>query len=368
MLGRSDPPFALEDAFPSDVFFPNDDYPPGFPCTSGCGQKFPTVIMQEIHIQHYCKGPYDEYESCLETSVAAFQTPTTSSDDDHDGIPQLPSSPGTSTLEPDPPAIPSHGAVPVDRSEDLKCFVCGRYLASRRNLRDHMASHDRRPFLCPVEKCLYHSAKSQGALDFHVRKKHPAVAKQRKGERSVIDHDGTPRLPSSPGTGDNSKDIQCPSCGKYLTRRQNLKAHIASHNSGKILCSSSWCHYSSNSQGAMDIHMRVRHSSVTDEWKPEMLACWYCGRNMDKKDQLERHVRHHNSGRFPCPIDNCPSKVMLTVDALDEHLNLRHWELRIGGLLLLSQPFTLLIPSTVILGKNDSGQQSQILTDLNDRK
>ena len=83
----SDPPSALEIAFPSDVFFPNDDYPPGFPCTSGCGKKFPTVIMQEIHVQHYCKGPYDEIESCQETSVAAFDIPSMNPDDDHDGIP-----------------------------------------------------------------------------------------------------------------------------------------------------------------------------------------------------------------------------------------------------------------------------------------
>ena len=285
--------------------------------------------MQEIHIQHYCNGPYDDIESCLKTSVAAFKTPSTSSDDDHDGIPQLPSSPGTSQLEPDPLAIP------VDRREDLKCLSCGKYLASRRNLQRHMASHDSGSFLCPVEKCLYHSAKSQRALDSHVRKKHPAVAEQRAGGRSIIDLDGTHRLPSSPGTGQL----------------------------GEILCSSSLCHYSSNSQGAMDIHTRMNHSGVTDERKPETLACWYCGRNMDKKDRLQRHVGHHASGRFPCPIDNCPSKVMLTVDALDEHLNLRHWELRIGGLLLQSQLVTLLILLTVILGKNDSGQQSQILTD-----
>ena len=105
--GTSDPPSTLEIAFPSDIFFPNDDYPPGFPCTSGCGKKFPTVIMQEIHVQHYCKGPYHEIESCQETSVAAPETPSTSSDDDHDGIPRLPPSPGMGQLEPDPALIPA---------------------------------------------------------------------------------------------------------------------------------------------------------------------------------------------------------------------------------------------------------------------
>ena len=234
--GISDPPSALENDPISDVLFPNDDYLPGFPCTSGCGEKFPTVIMQEIHVQHYCKGPYDEIESCQETSVAAFQTPSTSSVSDLDGTLQLPSSPGTSQLDPNPASIPSFDTGAVDHMKAKKCLLCGKYLASR----------------------------------------------------------------------------------------QGLKYHTALHNSGHILCSVGACHYSARSQGAMDLHMRVSHSAVTDERKGEILACCYCGRIMDKKNRLRRHLRHHDSGKFPCPIENCPSQVMLTLYALNQHLSLEH--------------------------------------------
>lgn len=274
LSGISDPPSALENAFPSDVFFPNDDYPPGFPCTSGCGKKFPTVIMQEIHVQHYCKGPYDEIESCQETSVAAFYTASISSNDDYDEIPRLPSSPGTSQLEPDPALIP---AISIS---------------------------------------------------------------------SGSDHGVTSQLPSSPGIGqleldpssipaaNNGMDLKCLLCGKYLSSRQSLKYHIAVHKPGHIFCSVGGCRYSARSQGALDLHMNVNHSAVTNEREGEILSCCHCGRIMNNKNQLRRHLRNHDAGKFPCPIENCSSQVMSTLAALDHHLKFDHADCQRCGSLL----------------------------------
>ena len=247
MSGRCDLPSALESAPTSDVVFPNDEYAPGFPCTSGCGKNFPTIILQEIHTRHYCEGPYDEIESWQGASVAALQTPSTSSIIDQDAIPQSAVSPVASRSQPSAPSTPSHDAVAVDHEEDFICSLCGRCLTERRILRRHMALHESGKFLCPVNRCKYHLGKSQGELDFHLREKHSVVTEQREGER---------------------------------------------------------------------------------------FACWYCGRNMNKRRPLLKHVRFHESGRFPCPINNCSSSVLLTQYALDQHLNNEHKNVQIRGSLL----------------------------------
>ena len=301
--GTSDPPSALEIAFPSDVFFPNDDYPPGFPCTSGCGKKFPTVIMQEIHIQHYCKGPYDEIKSCQETSVAAFDIPSMNFDDNHDGIPQLLSSPVMGHLESNPALIP---AVSISSGSD----------------------HGVTPQL-PL---------SPGTGQLEINPLPISAISISSGSK----HGVTPQLPSSLDTSqlepdllsvparDSSKDLYCPLCDKYLKRRQTFKVHMALHNSLKIPCPVGVCHYSARSQGALDLHMRVRHPAVTDEREGETLSCCHCGRIMNSKARLQRHLRYHDAGKFPCPIEPCLAHVMSTQDALDQHLDSKHGDIPDG--------------------------------------
>ena len=271
----------------------------------------------------------------LEHNSALIPAVSTGSGIDHDVTPQLPSSLGTSQLGPNPSSIPA-----VYHNKDLKCLLCGKYLACRRNFKAHMASHKSGRLLCTVSVCHY-SAMSQDSMDIHMRAKHPAVAEQREGGRSVIDLDGTPTLPSSPGTGqlepgppsipnldtsaiDHSGDGQCLLCGKYLASRQTFGKHMASHNSGRILCSISMCHFSTTSQDALDIHMDLKHPNVTNERKVEIHACSYCGRKMNHRRQLLTHAKLHDSGKFPCPIDNCSSHVMLTQNALDRHLDRDH--------------------------------------------
>ena len=213
--------------------------------------------------------------------------------------PLLPSSSGTDLLELDPLSIPRLDAISV-------------------------SDHDVMPHMPP----------SPGTIQLEPD---PALIPS-VSTNSESDHGGIPHLPSSPGTmhlepnsalipvveDEDKKNLKCLLCDKYLSNRQHFVAHMASHNSGRILCSISVCHYSARSQGAMDIHMRLKHSDVTSEGKGEVLACWYCGRNMGNKAPLRRHVRNHDSGKFPCSIDNCSSRVMLTQDALDQHLDRKH--------------------------------------------
>ena len=297
LSGTSDPPSALGIAFPSEVFFPNDDYPPGFPCTSGCGKKFPTVIMQEIHVQHYCKGPYDEIESCLETSVAAFDTPSMNPDDDHNGMHQLPLSPGMGQMETNTALIP---AVSISSGSD-----------------------------CGVTPQLP-SLPGTGELETDPTLI-PAVSIYSGGEHGV-----TPQLPLSPDTsqletdhssvpaGDNSKGVYCPACNMYLTTRQNLKVHMEIHDWPTIPCPVDVCHYSARSQDGLDLHMRVRHPAVTDEREGDPFSCCHCGRIMGNPERLRRHLRWHDAGKFPCPIEPCLARAMSTQVALDQHLDSKH--------------------------------------------
>ena len=278
---RSDPPPALENAPISDVIFPNDDYPPGFPCTSGCGRKFHTVIQQEIHTQHYCERPYDPIESSQGASVTAPQTPSAMSVSDRDRIvgwlassgissldPNPPSSPspvavalnhnkefasGTSNLEPNPPSTLTVDDVAVNHNKRFECSICGKCVTKQWVLNGHMKLHAAGKLPCPVNGCKYHEAKSWADLDFHLR----------------VDH-----------------------------------------------------------------HLRVDEADITEQGGGARFTCWYCGRNMNKRSLLKRHTRKHEAGKFPCPVDNCSSNVLQTQDALDQHLQMLHANEQISGSLL----------------------------------
>lgn len=278
---RSDPPPALENAPTSDVVFPNDDYPPGFPCTSGCGRKFHTVIQQEIHIQHYCERPYDPIESSQGASVTAPQTPSAMSVSDRDRIVGWLASSGISSLDPNPPSSPSPVAVAVNHNKD--------FASGTSNLE--------------------------------------------------------PNYPSTPTVDDvavnHNKRFECSICGKCVTKQWVLNGHMKLHAAGKLPCPVNGCKYhEAKSWADLDFHLRVDHhlrvdeADITEQGGGARFTCWYCGRNMNKRSLLKRHTRWHEAGKFPCPVDNCSSNVPQTQDALDQHLQMLHANEQISGSLL----------------------------------
>lgn len=275
MSRRSDPPPALENAPASDVISPYDDYPPGFPCTSGCGQLFSTVIMQEIHVQHYCEGPYDEIEAWQRAIIAAPPPPSAISVSNHDGIVRWLASVDTSYLESNPPSSPSPDAVAVNRNED---FVWGTS-----NLEPDPLSN-------------------------------PTV------DAVAVNH---------------NKRFKCSLCGKAVSKQWVLDRHIMLHAAGRFTCPVNGCKYhTAKSQAELDFHLRVSHADITEQRGGARFTCWYCGRNMNERSLLIRHARLHEAGKFPCPIDNCSSYVHKTQIELDEHLKIIHTNGQISESLL----------------------------------
>ena len=349
MLGRRDPATALENASTPDVIFPNDEYPPGFPCTSGCGKKFPTVILQEIHTQHYCEGPYDEIEFYHDASVAASRTPSTSSVSDRDGTSRGLSSGDTGQLEHDSPSISNYDAMAVEHSED------GTSRGPSSAGTGHL-EHDSPSISNYDAMAVDHSedgisrGPSSGGTG-QLEHDPPSISNY---DAMAVDHseDGISRGPSSGGTGqlehdppsisnydamavDHSENFKCPFCGKCLTDIRSFNRHKEAHESGKVLCPVNKCRYhSGKTKWELDFHMREKHPDIAEQREGERFACWYCGRNMKARRQLLVHVRFHEVGRFPCPINNCSSSVLLSQHALDQHLKKIHKNVQMCGSLL----------------------------------
>ena len=382
MSRRSDPPPpALQNAPTSDIFFPNDDYPPGFPCTSGCGKKFPTVIQLEIHIQHYCEGPFDEIEAWQGESVAAPQPLSDSSVSDHDRIVGWLASSDASTLEPDLPASPSYDASAIEDDEDFaavishldpKLLLKPTVDAVTVNPKEVFASGTRHlvPNLATVDAVavnhiegfasgtshLEHSPSGPTVDAVTVNQNELFASGTRHVESSLpstptvdavaVNHNevfalGTrhlePSLPAIPAVdavaGNRKEGYNCPLCGKYLNRRGDLNRHMKVHASGQINCLVDGCNYhTAKSQAELDFHVRVNHADITEQGGGVRFTCWHCGRHMGRRRPLIAHVKLHESGfKFPCPIDNCSSPALWDQVALDRHLKKKHTDAEISG-------------------------------------
>lgn len=327
MSRRSDPPPALENAPTQEVTFPNDDYPPGFPCLSGCGKKFPTVMQLEIHIQFDCEGPYDEIGARQGTSVAAPQPPSASSASNHDRIVQWLASSFIGYVEPDPLVSPSYDAIAVDHDEDFAAGI----------------SRLEHPLLNPTGDAVAvnHNENFASGTSHLEPNPPPTLAVN----AVVVNHNenfasGTghlvpnPPLTSTGGAvaGNHNERFKCPVCGKCLTRQRTLNRHTKLHALGRFPCPVKGCKFNGGkSQGELIFHLREDHTDITEQRGGDRFACWYCGRNMKSKPTLMYHVELHKSGKFPCPVDNCPSSAQLTQGALDHHLKDKHTDDQISG-------------------------------------
>ena len=325
---RSDPPPALENAPASEVISPYDDYSPGFPCTSGCGQLFSTVIMQEIHVQHYCEGPYDDIEVWQGASVAVTPPPFDISVSNHNGIVRWLASVDTSYLESYPPSSPSPDAVAVNRNED--------FTSGTSNLEPAPSSN---PTISAV--AVNHNK------DFAWGKSNlePDPLSNPTVDAVAVNHNedfawGTSNLEPDPLSNpivnavavNHNKRFKCSLCGKSVSKQWVLDRHIMLHAAGKFTCPVNGCKYhTAKSQAELDFHLRVSHADITEQKGGARFTCWYCGRNMNNRGALIRHTRLHEAGKFPCPVDNCSSYVLLTQGALDHHLESKHTEDEISG-------------------------------------
>ncbi|KAK0509732.1 hypothetical protein JMJ35_008126 [Cladonia borealis] len=343
---RSDPPPpALQNAPTSDVFFPHDDYPPGFPCTSGCGKKFSTVIQLEIHIQHYCEGPYDEIEAWQGASVAAPQTPSASSVSDHDRIVRWLASSDASTLEPDLPASPSYDASAIEDDEDFAAVI------------SHL---DPKLLLNPtvdVGAVSHREGFAWGISNLEHPLSNPPV------DAVAVNHhegftSGTSRLerdlPASPSYNaiavDDDEDFAAGI--SYLDPKVLLKPTVdavtVNHIEGFASGTSHLEHPPSgptvdavtvNQNEVFALGTRHVESSLPSTPTVDAVAgnhkegfnCPLCGKYLNRRGDLNRHMKVHASGQINCLVDGCNYHTAKSQAELDFHVRVNHADITEQG-------------------------------------
>ena len=284
--------------------------------------------MQEIHVQHYCEGPYDDIEVWQGASVAVTPPPFDISVSNHDGIVRWLASVDTSYLESYPPSSPSPDAVAVNRNED--------FTSGTSNLEPAPPSN---PTISAV------AVNHNEDFAWGTSNLEPDPLSNPTFDAVAVNHNedfawGTSNLEPDPLSNpiinavavNHNKRFKCSLCGKSVSHQWVLDRHIMLHAAGKFTCPVNGCKYhTAKSQAELDFHLRVDHADITEQRGGARYTCWYCGRNMNNRGALIRHTRLHEAGKFPCPVDNCSSYVLLTQGALDHHLESKHTEDEISG-------------------------------------
>ena len=256
-----------------------------------------------------------------------------------------------STLEPNLPASPSYDASFIEDDEDLATGLS--YLDPNRTLIptvDAVAgNHDEgfevgtrhlepNPQSTPtVDAVAANRNEGFASATEHLEPDHvdAVTADPNEGFAAGTSHllsDPPSKLSARTVAAYNKESFKCPLCGKCVSRQVVLDGHMKSHAAGKFPCSVKGCNYhTAKSQLALDFHVRVDHADVTQQREGVRFECWHCGRNMHQRNPLLYHVKLHEAGKFPCPIDNCSSRTHSTQYALDEHLNNEHTDAEISG-------------------------------------
>ncbi|XVF24778.1 hypothetical protein REPUB_Repub13aG0157000 [Reevesia pubescens] len=187
------------------------------------------------------------------------------------------------------------------------CLVddCHASYGRKDHLNRHLLQHQGKLFKCPIENCNLEFA-FQGNMKRHVKEFH--------------DEDS-----SSPDTGSQKQHVcQEVGCGKVFKFASKLKKHEDAHvklDSVEAFCSEPSCMKYFTNEQCLKAHVQSCHQYIN---------CQICGTNQLKKN-IKRHLRSHESGvaseRIKCHFEGC-LHTFSTQSNLCQHVKAVHEELK----------------------------------------
>jgi KRAB domain-containing zinc finger protein len=208
------------------------------------------------------------------------------------------------------------------------CDLCGKGFRVKRDLGDHMKSHQnieyrqKYPcFHCPSQFLSKSSLKThnqtfhsdfieehpcecgkifssrlklqQHILVVHKKGSYPC---QQCGKDFRVKYNLTKHIRK-----DHGEKIPCRECGKLVAPGRYMRLHLESHNPPKFECNYKGCTKKFQSEKSLNYHVETQHVEQTKNFE-----CPTCSSLFNSTKNLKRHIsRQHNTVKIPCAVDGC---------------------------------------------------------------
>ncbi|XP_055382815.1 zinc finger protein 540-like [Condylostylus longicornis] len=166
------------------------------------------------------------------------------------------------------------------------CHLCVVRYKNRRDLTDHLDIHaGQKKFLCPL--CGKQFAKRFNMMT-HIKvheKLNYYCERCNKRFRNIREQETHQRMVH----GENK--LVCSICNKTFLRRDNLKAHLETHDNECSVCNAKF-----NTRRDLNQHMRESHD------RAKKFACSFCGKEFLLRYNYTKHLESHNRVKDVCNI------------------------------------------------------------------
>ncbi|XP_072023227.1 uncharacterized protein [Amphiura filiformis] len=209
----------------------------------------------------------------------------------------------------------------------FSCEICQKPFAKQKFLNIHMKFHTKKHHCELCDKRFAHSTN----LGYHMKAHHGSKQKPYKCHICNLSYTVRSSL-----TRHNANvhyinaSFRC--CGKELTSKQFLKAHLTTHNKGNKLMRCAMCCRRFLSKFALLTHCRG-HS------KGKVLRCQYCQVRCAQKSQLDQHMLQHSNEDILCCV--LCQRTFITREGLSNHMSWSHIRDKCYGCKMCKKQFVL---------------------------